>query len=84
MNCRQIFEALSEYIDDDLDPGVCDEIEQHMQGCAPCQAFLNTLQRTVDFCRDTTVPPLTAQQKADLREMVRRACAESRETPGTS
>lgn len=76
MNCRQIFESLSEYLDDDLDPDACDQIEQHLGGCSPCLAFLNTLQRTVDFCRDTTSPPLTAEQKTELREAVKLAAAD--------
>jgi RNA polymerase sigma-70 factor (ECF subfamily) len=77
MNCREIFEALSDYLDDDLHPDACDEIEQHLNGCAPCLAFLNTLQRTVDFCRDTTVPPLSGDEKAQLRESVKRAYQEA-------
>ena len=77
MSCKEIFEALSDYIDDDLDPDACDQIEQHLGGCSPCMAFLNTLQRTVDFCQDTTSPPLTAGQKAELRETLKRAYTEA-------
>jgi anti-sigma factor RsiW len=77
MNCKEIFEALSDYLDDDLDAEECDRIEQHLGGCTPCLAFLNTLQRTVDFCRDSTVPPMPAEMKASLRDAVKRAYLEA-------
>jgi anti-sigma factor RsiW len=81
MTCREIFESLSEYLDDDLDPDACDQIEQHLGGCSPCLAFLNTLQRTVDFCQDTTAPRLTTEQKAEMKESVKRACADIMKLP---
>ncbi len=73
MNCKEIFETLSDYLDDDLDAEACDAIETHLGKCAPCQAFLNTLQRTVDFCRDATVESLNDAGRAELRESLKRA-----------
>ncbi len=49
--CREIFELLSEYLDLELPPETCREIEQHMAGCAPCVEFADSLRRTVDLCR---------------------------------
>ena len=51
LSCREILENLSAYIDAELDPSLCDEIEQHMHGCNPCVAFLNTLKKTVVLYR---------------------------------
>jgi RNA polymerase sigma-70 factor (ECF subfamily) len=45
--CRRIFERLSEYIDGELPEDLCSRIEGHMDGCAPCQAFLESLRRAV-------------------------------------
>lgn len=47
LTCREILEKLSEYIDEEIDPKICDDIEKHMEGCSPCIAFLNTLKKTV-------------------------------------
>lgn len=47
LTCREILEHLSEYIDEELDPSVCDEIEKHMDGCSPCVNFISTLRKTV-------------------------------------
>jgi len=49
MKCREIFEKISDYIDKDLDPELCDQIEEHIKGCIPCVAFINTLRKTVDL-----------------------------------
>ncbi|GAB4247614.1 anti-sigma factor family protein [Deferrisoma sp.] len=47
LTCKEILEQLSAYIDHELDPSICEEIEAHMEGCNPCVAFLNTLKKTV-------------------------------------
>ena len=53
LSCREILEKLSEYIDQEIDPSVCDEIEAHMAGCSPCIAFLNSLKKTVKLYNKT-------------------------------
>ena len=60
-----------------MDPDIGDEIDVHLDGCTACKAFLNTLQRTVDFCRDTTVPPLPETEREGLRETAREAYMET-------
>jgi anti-sigma factor RsiW len=77
MNCREVVESLSDYLDDDLDEDAADVLDIHLGTCPPCKAILNTLQRTVEFCRDTTVPPLAAELKATLQEDAKKALAGS-------
>ncbi len=50
-NCREIFAALSDYLDKELDPALCEQLETHMVSCRPCEAFLEDLQRTIQRCR---------------------------------
>lgn len=50
-NCKALFEKLSEYIDRELDPPTCEEIEAHIERCPPCQTCLKTLQQTVEICK---------------------------------
>ena len=51
-NCREIFAELSAYLDADLPPDACAEIEEHLAGCPPCIEFVNSLRRTVELCRE--------------------------------
>jgi anti-sigma factor RsiW len=51
-NCIALFEKLSEYIDRELDAPTCQEIEDHIKACKPCQVCLKTLKQTVNLCRN--------------------------------
>ena len=50
-NCKQMFAELSDYLDEELDDSLCAEMEKHMEGCEPCQAFLASLEKTIQTCR---------------------------------
>ena len=39
MGCKEILEKLSEYIDGELDPKICQDLEHHMKDCNPCLLF---------------------------------------------
>jgi predicted anti-sigma-YlaC factor YlaD len=78
-DCKEIFAMLSEYLDAELDPATCGEIEEHLKDCAPCIEFLNSLKRTVRLC-SCCVPeekpaPLTPEQKSRLLSAYRRSLA---------
>lgn len=49
--CARLCDRLSEFIDRELDPGLCGEIERHLEACPTCSACLATLERTVALCR---------------------------------
>lgn len=68
MECKELFSLLSRYIDADLKPEACAEIERHLGGCEPCVAFVNTLRRTAELCREYQ----PADLPRPLREKVRR------------
>jgi RNA polymerase sigma-70 factor, ECF subfamily len=67
--CRQIFAALSEYLDETLDPEMCDELEKHLSGCQPCEAFLSDLEQAVERCRNYD-PACKARKHNKMREKV--------------
>ncbi len=50
--CRAVFAALSDYLDETVDTELCDRIEKHLAGCAPCETFLADLERAVARCRE--------------------------------
>ena len=54
--CKAIFSNLSELLDGRVDQPVCTEIEQHMQSCPACVAFLKDLSLAIDRCRRFEVP----------------------------
>jgi predicted anti-sigma-YlaC factor YlaD len=70
-NCKEVFALLSQYLDAELTPETCEDIEKHLSGCPPCIEFLNTLRRTVKLCHchEATVqpPPMSDRELAELR-----------------
>jgi len=63
-NCEGLLESLSAYIDGDLPPELCVELEKHLAGCNDCRVVLNTTKRTLDLVHS----PL---EKPDMPEDVR-------------
>jgi anti-sigma factor RsiW len=68
--CVSLFEQLSEYIDKELDPPTCDEIEQHIKDCKPCQVCLCTLQQTVAMCRKLERRQVPEVFSAKLKDII--------------
>jgi len=69
-NCDEIFSLLSDYLNLELPPEACREVEAHLAGCDPCVEFAESLRKTVDLCRQyepSEMPaPLTAQARSEL------------------
>ncbi len=63
-NCQELLGSLSAYIDGDLSPELCQELEKHLAGCNDCRVVLNTTKRTIDLVQ----VPL---EKPDLPDDVR-------------
>ncbi len=49
--CKAMFAELSNYLDEELDDSLCEELEKHLDGCGPCKVFLATLEATIAQCR---------------------------------
>jgi len=50
--CKALFAQLSDYLDNELPVANCEELEKHLDGCAPCQAFLKSIETTVEMLRE--------------------------------
>lgn len=76
-SCRELFGHLSEYLDGEIDPGVCARIDEHMADCAPCRDFLDSLSRTVGLVRSSPVDAIPEDWKRELIAAFERARRES-------
>jgi len=50
-DCREMFAALSDYMDGLVDDEQTREMEKHLNDCKPCVAFLDSLKSAVQQCR---------------------------------
>lgn len=80
LSCREILAKLSEYIDEELDPSICDEIEGHMGDCRPCVNFLETLKKTVKLY-NTAGEQVEIPEKVqgDLHQFLRENCLDEKD-----
>jgi RNA polymerase sigma-70 factor (ECF subfamily) len=69
-HCLELFEKLSEYLDDELDEATCKDIEKHVKECVPCFICLQTLKRTVDLCKQAGDRPIPRDFSRKLREVI--------------
>ncbi len=66
--CRTLIAQLNDYLDGDLPPDLCAELEAHLAGCPDCRVVLGTLNQTVQILHtlDAVPPPLPADLEARL------------------
>ena len=78
-SCKDVFAALSEYLDLELPPDACEKIEAHLAGCAPCVEFVESLRKTVELCRQyqpSELPaPIGKQAREQLLDVYRKSLA---------
>ena len=76
-DCQDVFALLSEYIDQELPAGTCEELDRHIQGCTPCVEFVESLRKSVTLGRSyapgVEAPPVPEA----LRDALRAAYAKS-------
>jgi RNA polymerase sigma-70 factor (ECF subfamily) len=68
--CKEMFAELSNYLDDELDDSLCEELEKHMDGCEPCKAFLSSLENSIQQCRTASIASPDPRLAARLRREV--------------
>ncbi len=72
-DCKRIFEQLSAYVDAELSPATCREIEEHLAGCAPCVEFVRSLRKTVELCHGNSTGEQPSPLSLAARERLRQA-----------
>jgi RNA polymerase sigma-70 factor (ECF subfamily) len=66
-SCKALFAQLSNYLDEQLDDSLCVKLEQHLDGCEPCKAFLASLESTIEQLRQVPAESFNKAAGAKLR-----------------
>jgi hypothetical protein len=67
-----MFAELSNYLDQQLDDSLCEELERHLGGCEPCKVFLTSLEVTIEQCRMAPTECPTSKKAVRLRKQLRK------------
>jgi RNA polymerase sigma-70 factor, ECF subfamily len=70
--CKAIFAELSNYLDEQLDDSLCEELERHLNGCEPCKAFLSSLEAMIEQCRTAPTECPASKKAVRLRKQLLR------------
>jgi len=63
--CQSLLGNLSDYVDGELNPELCEEIEKHIAECQNCHIVVDTLRRTISLYHET------AAERAEIPGLVR-------------
>jgi RNA polymerase sigma-70 factor, ECF subfamily len=72
-DCSRVFALLSEYLDQELAAGSCEDLEEHLRGCPECIEFVESLKRSRELCRQFGHSQPAAAVGADSMASLRRA-----------
>jgi RNA polymerase sigma-70 factor, ECF subfamily len=75
--CKAMFAELSNYLDEQLDDSLCEELERHLGGCEPCKAFLSSLEATIEHCRTSPAECPSTKKAARLRKQLLKNCEQA-------
>lgn len=65
MKCEEVLAALSDYVDGEVDPAICRDLREHLEGCTPCEIVIDNIRRTITLYRSgrpVVLPPDLHQQ----------------------
>ncbi len=73
LTCREVIGLLADYLESALSEEEIRELEEHLAGCGPCQAYLNTYRRTKDLTGKAERVAMPEEMKDRLRTFLLRA-----------
>jgi anti-sigma factor RsiW len=73
VTCREAIGLLADYLESALSEQEIRELEEHLAGCGPCQAYLNTYRRTRDLTGKAERIAIPEEMKDRLRTFLLRA-----------
>jgi len=72
LTCREAIRLFGEYLELSLTPDRLAELEKHLAGCDPCQAYLNTYRRTKALAGAEGRVEMPAEMRRRLSEFLLR------------
>jgi anti-sigma factor RsiW len=76
MKCGELLKVLNEYVDGTVDPALCDELEQHLAGCNPCQVVVDNIRQTITLYQNGQPCELPPEFRQKLHATLRKCWRE--------
>lgn len=65
MDCRDVLEQVSDYLDAEAARELVERIEEHFAQCSHCRVYVDTVKKTISLYRSET--PLDCPEQVRLR-----------------
>ena len=78
MKCKTIIIELTNYLDEELDPALREEIEKHLEKCKDCRVIVNTTKKTIEIFCNSEPAPLPADTRHRLHEALEKRLRRAR------
>lgn len=72
LRCRDTMSLLHDYLEGALDPGVREQLDEHLADCPGCLGFVNTYRHTVSVARDLRSEDIPPELQRKLRSFITR------------
>lgn len=69
--CQEYIQGLNDYLDGELSPELCEEIEKHVGQCENCRIMVDTLKQTVTLCREGKKEKLPRKLESKLKNILK-------------
>lgn len=69
--CYDYIQGLNDYLDGEIDPKLCEEIERHIGECKNCRIMVDTLKQTVTLCREGKEEKLPKELESILNNILK-------------
>ena len=70
MKCEDLLKMLNDYVDEDIDPAVCETFEDHLLDCNPCQVVVDNIRQTIRLYKDDKPFPLPAEFQRNIDQIL--------------
>ena len=70
--CPDVIRALSQKIENDLDPNACADMEKHVESCPACAHACDAMKDALRACRSSSSAALTPEIEEQVRTTIAR------------
>jgi predicted anti-sigma-YlaC factor YlaD len=67
-----VIREISEYLNGNVDPGLVDELQHHLEKCEDCRIIVDTTKKTIDVYCNAEPAPLAEDVRERLHAALRK------------
>jgi predicted anti-sigma-YlaC factor YlaD len=84
LECKHVWENISEYLDQQLDAKLLKDIENHLENCEVCSAILDSTRNILVLTADDRTYELPVGYSERLHKRLEKALRKEDKTPGNA